>query len=186
MDGRSAELLEFPLIRERLASYAAFDPSRRLAEAIEPATDPIIVSRRQDETDEARWLLSEKPNVGVGGARDIAPVIARASRAGRLDPGELWAVVETIIAAGRLVDALRELDRPLLHALYRSIDPLTALRTRLEASVDPTGEVLDTASPALGGLRRAVRVAHEAQNIHFADNILAPGTKGVSNIELKP
>ena len=36
-----------------------------------------------------------------------------------------------------------------------------ALRTRLEASVDPTGEVLDTASPALGGMRRAVRVAHE-------------------------
>jgi len=161
MDARSAELLEFPLIRARLAAYAAFEPSRRLAESLEPASDPIIVTRRQDETDEARWLLSEKPNVGIGGARDIAPVIARASRGGRLDPGELWSVVETIIAAGRLVDGLRELDRPLLHTLYRSIDPLPALRTRLESSVDPAGEVLDTASPALGGLRRAVRVAHE-------------------------
>ncbi len=69
--------------------------------------------------------------------------------------------METIIAAGRLVDGLRELDRPLLHTLYRSIDPLPALRARLEASVDPVGEVLDTASPALGGLRRAVRIAHE-------------------------
>lgn len=161
MDDRSAELLEFPLIRERLAAYAAFDPSRRLASAVEPATDPIIVSRRLDETDEARWLLQDHPQVGVGGARDIAPVLARASRGGRLDPGELWSIVETLIAAGRLVDGLRELDRPLLHALYRSIDPLPALRTRLEASVDPAGEVLDTASPTLGGLRRAVRVAHE-------------------------
>ena len=106
-------------------------------------------------------MLSEKPGIGVGGARDIAPVLERATRGGRLDPGELWAVVETIIAAGRLVDGLRELDRPLLHALYRSIDPLPGLRTRLEASVDPTGEVLDTASPALAGLRRGVRVAHE-------------------------
>lgn len=161
MDTRSAELLEFPLIRARLAAYAAFEPSRRLAAAVEPASDPVIVTRRLDETDEARWLLSEKPSVGVGGARDIAPVLARATRGGRLDPGELWAVVETIIAAGRLVDGLRELDRPLLHALYRSIDPLPALRTRLEASVDPSGEVLDTASPALAGLRRGVRVAHE-------------------------
>ena len=161
MDTRSAELLEFPLIRERLAAYAAFAPSRRLAAELEPSTDRIIVTRRQDETDEARWLLSEKPNVGIGGARDIAPVLARATRGGRLDPAELWAVVETIIAAGRLVDGLRELDRPLLHALYRTIDPLPALRTRLEASVDPAGEVLDTASPALGGLRRGVRVAHE-------------------------
>jgi DNA mismatch repair protein MutS2 len=161
MDTRSAELLEFPLIRERLAAYAAFEPSRRLAVAVEPVTDRVIVTRRLDETDEARWLLAEKPQVGVGGAHDIAPVLARASRGGRLDPAELWAVVETLIAAGRLVDGLRELDRPLLHALYRTIDPLPALRSRLEASVDPSAEVLDTASPALGGLRRAVRVAHE-------------------------
>ncbi len=161
MDGRSAELLEFPLIRARLAAYAAFEPSRRLAQALEPSADAVIVRQRLDETDEARWLLSEKPRVGVGGARDIAPVVARAIRGGRLDPAELWAVVETLIAAGRLVDGLRELDRPLLHALYRSIDPLPALRTRLEASIDASGEVLDTASPALGGLRRSVRIAHE-------------------------
>jgi DNA mismatch repair protein MutS2 len=161
MDRRSAELLELPLIRARLAAYAAFAPSRRLAEAIEPSNDPILVERRLDETDEARWLLSAKPSIGVGGAHDIEAILARATRGGRLDPAELWAVVETIIAAGRLVDGLRELDRPLLHALYRSIDPLPALRSRLEASVDASGEVLDTASPALGGLRRAVRIAHE-------------------------
>ena len=161
MDGRSAELLEFPLIRARLAAYAAFEPSRRLARALEPSADAIIVRRRLDETDEARWLLSENPGIGVGGARDIAPVLARATRGGRLDPGELWAIVETLIAAGRLVDGLRELDRPLLHVLYRSIDPLPALRARLEASVDTSGEVLDTASPALGSLRRSVRIAHE-------------------------
>jgi DNA mismatch repair protein MutS2 len=161
MDARSAELLEFPLIRARLAAYAAFGPSRRLAQAVEPATDRIIITRRLDETDEARWLLSERPDIGIGGAHDIAPIIARASRGGRLDPAELWAIVETIITAGRLVDGLREVDRPLLHALYRSIDPLPSLRARLEASVDPSGEVLDTASPALGGLRRSVRIAHE-------------------------
>ena len=91
MDTRSADLLEFPLIRERLAAYAAFAPSQRLAAAVEPAVDPIIVTRRLDETDEARWLQQEHPQVGVGGARDIAPVLARASRGGRLDPPELWA-----------------------------------------------------------------------------------------------
>ncbi len=161
MDARSAELLEFPLLQARLAAYAAFEPSRRLARALEPSADPIVVRRRLDETDEARWLLSVRPDMGIGGARDIAPIVARAARAGRLDPTELWAVVETLIAAGRLADGLRELDRPLLHGLYRSIDPLPALRSRLEASVDATGEILDTASPALGGLRRAVRIAHE-------------------------
>ncbi len=161
MDTRSIELLEFPLVRERLAAYAAFEPSRRLGMALEPSADPVIVTRRLDETDEARWLLSMRPDIGIGGARDIASIVGRAARGGRLDPGELWAVVETLISAGRLADHLRELDRPLLHGLYRDLEPLPALRSRLEASVDPTGEVLDTASPALGGLRRAVRIAHE-------------------------
>ena len=70
MDTRSADLLEFPLIRARLAGYAAFGPSRRLAETVEPVTDRVIVSRRLDETDEARWLLTERPDVGIGGAHD--------------------------------------------------------------------------------------------------------------------
>jgi DNA mismatch repair protein MutS2 len=161
MDARSAELLEFPLVRVRLAAYAAFEPSRRLALAVEPSADPVVVARRLDETDEARWLLSVRPDIGIGGARDIGPIVTRAERAGRLDPAELWAIVETLMAAGRLADALREVERPLLHALYRSLDPVPALRARLEASVDPSGEVLDTASPALGGLRRSVRLAHE-------------------------
>jgi DNA mismatch repair protein MutS2 len=161
MDARSIELLEFPLVRARLTGYAAFEPSRRLGMALEPSADPVVVSRRLDETDEARWLLSLRPDIGIGGARDIAPIVGRAARGGRLDPGELWAIVETLISAGRLADHLRELDRPLLHGLYRDLEPLPALRSRLEASVDPAGEVLDTASPALGGLRRAVRIAHE-------------------------
>ncbi len=161
MDARSAELLEFPQIRARLAAYAAFDPSRRLALAVEPSADPVVVVRRLDETDEARWLLSVRPDVGIGGARDIGAIVSRAERGGRLDPAELWAIVETLMATGRLADTLREVERPLLHSLYRSLDPVPSLRARLEASVEPTGEILDTASPALGGLRRAVRLAHE-------------------------
>ena len=67
MDRRSGELLELPQIRERLAAYASFAPSRRLAEALEPSSDRVVVVRRLDETDEARWLLAERPDVGVGG-----------------------------------------------------------------------------------------------------------------------
>ena len=161
IDERSVALLEFPLIRERLSAYAAFPPSRRLAATIEPSTDRAIVTRRLDETDEARWLLTEHPEVGIGSARDIDPIVSRASRGGRLDAGELWTIVETLIAAGRLADALREIERPLLHQLYRELAPLPALRMRLEHSVDATGALLDSASPALGSLRRAVRLAHE-------------------------
>lgn len=161
MDARSIELLEFPLVRGRLAAYAGFGPSRHLAERLEPSSDAVLVVRGLSETDEARAFLAERPEAGIGSAHDIGPAIARAARGGRLEGSDLWAITETLIAASRLADALREVERPLLHELYRSISPLPNLRARLEMSVDPSGTILDSASPMLGGLRRAVRLAYE-------------------------
>ncbi|MBX3029226.1 MAG: Smr/MutS family protein [Chloroflexi bacterium] len=161
MDVRSARLLEYPLIRDRLAAATNFPPSRRLAEAMEPSSDAIIVRRLLDETDQTRAFLSGRPEVGVGGARDIGPAIGRADRGGRLDPGELLAIGETLVAASRLGDALRPVELPRLHELSRLIVALPAVRDRLLLSIDPSGEILDSASPALGGLRRAVRIAYE-------------------------
>lgn len=160
-DAKSLALLEYPELRARLADHAAFAPSRRLAEALSPSADPVIVRRALDETDEARALLSERPGVGVGGARDIEPWVGRAARGGRLEPGNLLEVAATLESAARLVEVLGEERRPLLHDLGRQLVPLPALRVRIEQSVDPSGELLDSASPALGGLRRAVRVAYE-------------------------
>ena len=51
--------------------------------------------------------------------------------------------------------------RPLLRELGRELHPLPALRSTLARSFDPVGELLDTASPRLGGLRAAVRVAYD-------------------------
>jgi DNA mismatch repair protein MutS2 len=160
-DRRSQDLLEFPLIRARVAGYTAFAPSRRLAEALEPSSDPVVVKRMLDETDEARDLSSRRPDAGVGGARDIGQLVLRARRRGRLSGSELLEILDTIVAAGRLADMLRNERLPLVHELGRSIKPLPQLRARLEQSLDPAGELLDGASPALGGLRRAVRVAYD-------------------------
>ncbi len=161
MDERSTRILEYPAIRSRLAAYAAFPPSRRLAEAMEPSSDPVIVRRALDETDQARTFLSGRPDVGVGGAHDIGPSVGRADRGGRLEPLDLVAIGDTLAAAARLGDALRDVDLPRLHELSRLIAPLPSLRQRLLLSIDPAGEILDAASPALGGLRRAVRIAYE-------------------------
>ncbi|MBA2275891.1 MAG: endonuclease MutS2, partial [Chloroflexi bacterium] len=169
MDAKSQSLLEFPLVRARLAGHASFSPSRRLAESLSPSNDPFIVARGLDETDQARAFLSERPDVGVGGARDIGPAVERAARSGRLEASELLDITATLIAAGRLQDALREERRALLHELARAIAPLPALRNRLESSLDPGGELLDSASPALGGLRRAVRVAYERLRSRLED-----------------
>ena len=161
MDARSATLLEFPQVRERLAAHASFPPSRRLAEALEPESDPVLVARGLDETDQARGLLSERPGVGIGAAHDIGPWVERAARGGRLDPAHFLEIAETLDATARLATALADERRPLLRELGRQLHPLPAVRSTLARSFDPVGELLDTASPRLGGLRAAVRVAYD-------------------------
>jgi DNA mismatch repair protein MutS2 len=161
VDPKSIATLEFPLVRSRLADATGFGPSRRLAEALEPVADRILVEQRLEETTQARAFLAERPSAGIGGAHDIGPAVARAARGGRLDPGQFVAIAETLEAADRLRDALEDDRRPLMHELARRMHPLAALRSTLERSFDPTGEVLDTASARLGGLRRAARIAYE-------------------------
>ena len=70
-------------------------------------------------------------------------------------------MAETLDAVARLATSLAQERRPLLHDLARDLHPLPGLRSTLSRSFDPTGELLDTASPRLGGLRAAVRVAYD-------------------------
>jgi DNA mismatch repair protein MutS2 len=161
MDPKSIALLEFPLIRDRLAAAAGFEPGRRLAAALLPSSDPVLVEIGLDETTQTRELLAEKPQAGIGGAHDIGPAVGRAARGGRLDAAQFASIAATLEAGARLRDALAGDRRPLLGALARDLHGLPALRSTLERSFDPVGELLDTASPRLGGLRRATRLAYE-------------------------
>jgi DNA mismatch repair protein MutS2 len=161
MDARSIALLEFPLVRERLAAATQFPPSQRLAEALEPSADPVVVARSLDETDQARALLAERPGIGIGAAHDIGPAVERAVRGGRLDATQFIEIADTLDATVRLQTSLADDRRPLLHALARELHPLPAVRSTLARSFDPVGELLDTASPRLGSLRAAVRVAYD-------------------------
>jgi len=161
MDARSINLLEFPQVRDRLAELTSFPPSRKLAGELEPASERVVVGHALDETDQTRELLVERPGVGIGAAHDTGPAVERAARGGRLDPAQFLELAETLDAASRLQTSLADDRRPLLHALAREIHPLPALRSTLARSFDPVGELLDTASPRLGGLRAAVRVAYD-------------------------
>jgi DNA mismatch repair protein MutS2 len=161
MDSRSIALLEFPAVRARLAEKTSFAPSRRLADSLEPSDDPVLVRRGLDETDQARALLQERAAVGIGSAHDIEPWVGRAVRGGRLDPQHFLEIAETLDATARLATSLAEDRRTLLRDLGRRLHPLPALRSTLLRSFDPTGELLDTASPRLGALRAAVRVAYD-------------------------
>ena len=163
MNAKALHLLEFPKIRERLASCTSFSAGRALALALEPSSDYQTVVAGQEACAAAVLLLELRPNFALGGVHDVRPAANQAALGGVLTPDQLLGVRDTA-AGGRTARRTVEQARERLAALWRSLQLLPDCRD-LELEIDrcfgPRGEVLDAASPALAHLRQRVRHAHD-------------------------
>jgi DNA mismatch repair protein MutS2 len=154
---RSLATLELPAVRALLAERSSFTPGRELAEVIVPTSELTDAERLQDETAAARTMLRAQPSAGIGGARDIRDALRRARLGGALEPGQLLEIADTIRSAQRLFTDVHAY--PPLAALARFARPPRPLAEAIELAISGTGEVLDRASPRLGGLRAELRAA---------------------------
>jgi len=71
MDDKSLEILEFPRVRDILASYTSFPVSRELAINLKPSSNAKQVSLLLRQSAEARHLISLEPDFSIGGVFDI-------------------------------------------------------------------------------------------------------------------
>jgi DNA mismatch repair protein MutS2 len=159
---QSIETLEFPKVREQLASVTAFSASRELALALLPESNPAIVRGLLSATSEARDLLDEFPDITVGGIRDIRSPVQRAKRGGVLDGPTFLEIASSASAARLLRTRLLKLDRERFPWLTEQAGFLPVLQTLEDAimrTIGDDGAVLDSASPELARLRREIRIA---------------------------
>lgn len=159
------EKLEFREIQRRLSVHCQFNLAATRAMEIGPSGDRRIVRYLLDVTAEALDLIVAFPQLTVGGARDIREYIDKAEKGGRLMPAELIVIADTIRAGRdlrsfflRLPDASSRFPNMLEFA--ESIENFSPLEADLTRSIGPRGDVLDGASPELGRIRKAVRIAH--------------------------
>ncbi|MCA1571548.1 MAG: endonuclease MutS2 [Chloroflexi bacterium] len=160
-DEGTLRALEFAAIVDQLAELTSFEPSRDLALAMQPSPDPSLVRLLQDQTDEAGQLLDEQAQASIGGARDIRGSLQRAARGGRLTPGELLEIADTLEATTRFRDRLVGWREPHLAGLRDELDPAPELAQRIGRSVDESGEILDSASSDLAAIRRRLRTSQD-------------------------
>jgi DNA mismatch repair protein MutS2 len=164
MHDKSLQTLEYPKILAKVAQEAAFSASKELVMALEPLSDLEEVRRRLTCTTEASRLIDLHADVGVRGAHDIRPLLARAARDGILSPSDLVDVLATVRSALYVAHVLERLDAesfPLLRALGADIPLRPRIAQRIEETVNEEGEVLDTASPTLRKLRFDIRGANQ-------------------------
>jgi DNA mismatch repair protein MutS2 len=113
---------------------------------------------------EARVLRSEPLLLPIGGLTEIRPNLERASKGALLEPRELMQVTHALFAFERTVEALqmRKERLPGLYAIAKAMPDLEALATRLERSIEPSGELSDRASPELKEARDRARGLHRS------------------------
>ncbi len=163
MDAKSNEILELNLVLDRLASFTAFSASREMALALRPLPDLEAVRRRQQETSEASLLLSIRPELSIGGARDVRSQVDEAAHGAVLEPVELLDIKSTLVAAREQRRRFEKLDEslPLLKGIASALEALPGLIDSISSTIDDRGEVLDSASQKLGKIRKDLRIARD-------------------------
>jgi DNA mismatch repair protein MutS2 len=156
--------LEFPEILQRLAAQCRFNVAAERALELGPSGERSVVVYLLEVTAEAVDLLTNFPDITIGGARDVRPLTERAAKGARLQPLDLLQVLDMLVAARTLRRAflrLPDVDSrfPHLASFAEHLIEIPNLEADIGRAIGPRGDVLDTASPDLGRIRREVRVA---------------------------
>jgi DNA mismatch repair protein MutS2 len=163
MENSSLEMLEFPKIREILAGFTSFSASRELAISLRPSSNFEMVSLLLKQSGEARHLLSLKPGFSIGGATDICEAVRMAAKDKVLDPKVLTEIRETLATVRVLRNNLKRLspELPALWDIAGQIVEKPKIEDEIGRCITAAGEIADSASTKLAGLRRQLKDARQ-------------------------
>ncbi len=163
MNEHAFRVLEYDKVRDIVASYAASEPGRAEVLALLPAADQSLVSERLGETREFLNILGSGDHPPLDGIGNIYAEVGKLAVPGMmLQPAELLNIAVTLGAARRLKTFFQRFEgtvktgmaAPLLCARAARITPLKHSEDAVHAAVDASGEVKDSASPALRRTRK--------------------------------
>jgi len=163
VDQKFLNTLELPKILDRLAALCSFSGGAELARTLAPTNDLRSARRWQQETAEARKLLSVKTDVTIGGARDVRLYVSNAAIGGVLAPTEILDIKNTIVAGRSLKRTLSKLGDqfPRLAFIAEGLDECPGIVEAIGRTIDERGEVLSSASEKLASIRHQLRIAHD-------------------------
>lgn len=151
--------MEFGAALEAVAAHAATRAGAAHVRGLRPARDPDAARARLDTTDEMvslvmrhDWAVPAIPE--TGGALERIAVEGSA-----LDEDQLIGIGRLLASSRQTRSDLRRDPEglPRLHALAGELFAERALEERLRESFGSTGELVDSASPALRRIRRELR-----------------------------
>jgi len=153
--------LEFDKVKNILADKTATSLGRQAVGAMRIESEFSKVKRLQEETAEALRIMDEGKRFPFGGAYNIVSEVKRAELGSTLDPEELLHIQTTAAAIRQMKFFLQDEAEiaPVLSEYANGLGIFTKLEKQITNAIDDHGEIKDSASTKLGGLRTAIQIA---------------------------
>lgn len=179
MTERSLRVLEFHKIRAELSKYCVSDMGREKCEALVPTNRIADVRRMQQETEEARVVLTYLGGTPMIPFADVRASLHLAEIGSALSPRALLDIAACLRAARAARDALVT-DRdntPMLTANASRLSTNRALEQAIGDAILSEEEIADRASPELFTIRRKMRSCNERVRERLNGMIHSPTTQ---------
>lgn len=157
----AVKTLEFDKVKNMLSKKTATSLGKEQALAIKMEHEFSVVKGLQEETAEALRLLEDGKRFPFGGASNILNALKHAQIGAILEASSIMEVGNTA-AAFRQMKLFLETEQELAPSLYeygKEIETFTRLEKQIENAISEKGEIKDSASPKLSGLRTGIMVA---------------------------
>lgn len=156
------KILEFDKIIDRLVTFCETDQGKLQARAILPSDDEKTITTQLAETEEAKIMIERFDSTPMGGVLNLSEALKRARLGAMLNIEELLRVasLENAVQANqRFIRKIKSLEIKADHLspYYDQLIPLPQLKKAIETCIDDRGYVVDSASEALGTVRKKIQ-----------------------------
>lgn len=147
-------VLGYPRMIEVIQSFAQSEAGRRRLNEFLPAREADAVQNQLELLREGCKLLAERGRHGLAGLGDPLPLLEQLEHPDTVfDPAQLLEIRDLLQLAGE-IRRLTLPDWPLLSRRWDSLDDPAPLLSEIDATLEPTGELRESADPELGQVRR--------------------------------
>lgn len=158
---KSLHTLELDRVLDLLSNCCITQEAKEKARKLLPSADPEEVQSLLRETTDACHMVMLKGTPAFRDVKDIKASLARADRGGSLNTVELLRIAG-VLRATRGVKSYGEGDgvqTGSLESYFWALTPNRFLEDKITGAILSEEEIADTASPALGDIRRHMRQA---------------------------
>jgi len=159
---RAKTILEYDKIIVRVSSFATTNTAKEEILSQIPQTDPVIVSRLLDETEQALSLLVFKGKPGFSAPDGVINSVDRAEKGAMLTMPELLNIASLLRAVSSVKKYPEGKDVPALEPYFSSLIDARGLAEEIGMKIIGEDQMADDASTELYRIRRDIRRAEQS------------------------